>query len=309
MGRKEISVDAALEIFGAEVDDQMRPRAAVPVPARTSGPIASLPKQILAHHRACRRAQATAITHAIEAGELLHEAKHHTPPGKWLSWVKASFSAETGLTPRTAQTYMMLADRKEELNSILDAKRASQSVPATMAELTIRTAQRLLRGHEEPTRHVWYGPSAPCISIDLLRDSAARMNCALDVAVGQPDAGQRRVIVQAALDSVESTIDAAVIGHAEGNLDVAILLLPLDPISTWFGKTAGYPVVLLRNSVSFPKRARNPQSNTALRAGVLVLLADGALDQRLAALCATFGSVLVPYRASLTEERFDVEKT
>lgn len=52
----------------------------------------------------------SAVQHAIQAGELLTEAKAQVKHGEWLPWLGANFPAST----RTAQGYMRLAERAED---------------------------------------------------------------------------------------------------------------------------------------------------------------------------------------------------
>jgi len=64
-----------------------------------------------AAHRRCEEALSRAITHAIEAGDLLNEAKSRVKHGEWARWVERKFSGSL----RTAEAYMRLARKVRQL--------------------------------------------------------------------------------------------------------------------------------------------------------------------------------------------------
>ncbi|MBX3412606.1 MAG: hypothetical protein KF708_07955 [Pirellulales bacterium] len=254
-----------------------------------------LRERIIESHRACLRAQSEAFQHAIDAGESLLAARLQVRPGTWLAWLKDNFSIVSGLTARTAQTYILLAERKAELRALLDAKHGPEASPAALAELTIRSAQRLLRGNTPPRPRT-----------SILRDDSLQLSDILaafppedavpDVVIGIPDRSAQQVIVQATLDCVELCLDATVIRHSEGELVTAILLMPLQPTATWFTKVADYPLVLMRQLVRFPKRADGP-AESAIHPGMLILMADDATEPLLVKHCGKLGTPFGPYRS------------
>ena len=66
------------------------------------------------------RGQSTALAHAIQAGELLTQAKSQVDHGEWLPWLEKNFE----LTVWTAQAYMRLganAGRVSHLSSVREA--------------------------------------------------------------------------------------------------------------------------------------------------------------------------------------------
>jgi len=71
----------------------------------------SLAARINAEHRACEVAVASAVEHAIRAGEMLVEAKKHSGHGNWLPWLQENFEGSHD----TAQVYMRLARNREFL--------------------------------------------------------------------------------------------------------------------------------------------------------------------------------------------------
>jgi len=60
---------------------------------------------IVAEHQAAQRAWEDAVTHAIECGRLLLQAKESVGHGQWMKWLENHFPASV----RTAQNYMRLA--------------------------------------------------------------------------------------------------------------------------------------------------------------------------------------------------------
>jgi len=71
----------------------------------TSNRLPILAQEIREAHAAVLASARTTIERAVHVGKLLIEAKATVKHGEWLPWLK-----ETGLTPRTAQRYMRLAE-------------------------------------------------------------------------------------------------------------------------------------------------------------------------------------------------------
>jgi len=78
-----------------------------------------LAERINEEHRACETAVNSALTHAMNAGEMLSEAKASLPHGAFGSWLKENFAG----SDRTARAYMRVYSRREEL----EAKRQSSA--------------------------------------------------------------------------------------------------------------------------------------------------------------------------------------
>src|SRR5262249_46840075 len=95
-----------------------------------SNSLADLAARIRAEHEQVVVALARGIKHAINAGELLLEAKAQIKHGQWLSWL----SEHCAVSERTAQLYMRIAQRRAEL----EAKAQG------LADLTLEGAARLL---------------------------------------------------------------------------------------------------------------------------------------------------------------------
>lgn len=66
-----------------------------------------LAKRINEEHAKAEAAMRDGLSHAVEAGKLLIEAKTQHKHGGWLKWLKANFAS----TPRTAQGYIWLSSR------------------------------------------------------------------------------------------------------------------------------------------------------------------------------------------------------
>lgn len=104
-----------------------------------SSQLNQLATRIRIEHEAAFGAAREALAHAKRAGELLIAAKKQTKHGEWLPWLSANFN----FTPRTAQSYMTVASRWEEL----------QSKSETVSHLTFREALALLSPPREFQPH------------------------------------------------------------------------------------------------------------------------------------------------------------
>jgi hypothetical protein len=113
-----------------------------------SEPLADLATRIKAAHAAV----GTALKHALEAGNLLIEAKRLVRHGEWLSWVEEHCE----ISERTAQAYMQLVDKVghlfEDDGTADEDKRKAQRV----AGLSVRKA---LRAVSTPKRWVMSKPT------------------------------------------------------------------------------------------------------------------------------------------------------
>lgn len=79
----------------------------------TTSSLAQLAQEINGHHQQCEQALQTGLQHARQAGLLLVQAKAQIPHGGWLPWVQANCD----MTERSAQRYMMIANRWDELTA------------------------------------------------------------------------------------------------------------------------------------------------------------------------------------------------
>ncbi len=81
--------------------------------------LAPLVDRINAEHRACEEAANSALVHAMNAGEMLTEAKAALPHGSFGPWLKENFAG----SDRTARAYMRVYAHRGEL----EAKRQSSA--------------------------------------------------------------------------------------------------------------------------------------------------------------------------------------
>jgi hypothetical protein len=91
-----------------------------------SNSLTDLAARINAAHEAAAAALKSSVVHAMQAGELLLEAKDHVGHGGWLPWLKANFP----FSDRTARLYMQVARRRADVETKM----------ATVADLTVREA-------------------------------------------------------------------------------------------------------------------------------------------------------------------------
>lgn len=91
----------------------------------------SLADEINAQHRAVEAAVSSSLDHAIRAGELLIEAKSELPHGSWLAWLDENFEG----SERTAQVYMVLAKRRDEIDGEIRNAVADLGLRAAVASL------------------------------------------------------------------------------------------------------------------------------------------------------------------------------
>jgi hypothetical protein len=84
----------------------------------------TLAARINAEHRACETAVNAALEHALAAGDLLLEAKSKCPHGTWQGWLEENFDGSV----RTAQAYMRVAARRDEV----EAAKTQSSAPLSL---------------------------------------------------------------------------------------------------------------------------------------------------------------------------------
>ena len=92
----------------------------------------ALAERINAGHRAYLATTHRALKHAFDVGAALQEAKSGLPHGEWLPWLQVGCP---DISERTAQRYMRIARRREEL----------ESKSATVADMTLRAAEEQLK--------------------------------------------------------------------------------------------------------------------------------------------------------------------
>ena len=97
-------------------------------------------------HRACERAAASAVEHAIRCGEMLTETKSRLGHGEWLPWLEKNFEGSR----QTADVYRRLAANKELLNC---QRAGNLSIRAALAQIegTRETGAKLYATLVRPT--------------------------------------------------------------------------------------------------------------------------------------------------------------
>ena len=114
-----------------------------------SNSLTDLAFRIRAEHDAATIAVRRGLHHAMQAGDMLLEAKQQLKHGQWLSWLEQ----HCNIPDRTARLYMRLSKRRETL-------KANRQF---IADLTIQGAIRLLREvddlretHDRLTAKFWH---------------------------------------------------------------------------------------------------------------------------------------------------------
>ena len=111
-----------------------QPQPSKPTAKTTQASLSDIAKQIKAAHDDVVRLLHKTFTRAIEAGELLLEAKSLLDHGEWLPWVEANCE----INIRTAQVYMRIAKHREELGANAE----------NFSHLTVDAALQLLKREE-----------------------------------------------------------------------------------------------------------------------------------------------------------------
>jgi hypothetical protein len=102
-----------------------------------SNSLADLAARINTAHEAAAAALKSSVIHAMQAGDLLIEAKKQVGHGEWLPWLKANFA----FSDRTARLYMQVARSRADVEAKM----------ATVADLTLRDV--LAEPEPEPDDH------------------------------------------------------------------------------------------------------------------------------------------------------------
>ena len=108
--------------------------------------LGGLAERINAEHRACETAVNSALRHAMNAGEMLSEAKASLPHGYFGPWLRANFAG----SDRTARAYMRVHSRRDEL----DAKRQRSANLSLDGALRALSTPKLLGTDGKDTREV-----------------------------------------------------------------------------------------------------------------------------------------------------------
>ncbi len=113
-----------------------------------SNRLVHIAERINAEHQSYIGAMRRGIEHAINAGELLQEAKDKMGHGHWAGWLRKECPT---IQPRTARLYMQIAKGKAKVRAKM----------ATVADLTLQQAATLVSGCERRGANAddeWYTP-------------------------------------------------------------------------------------------------------------------------------------------------------
>jgi hypothetical protein len=94
-------------------------------------------ERINAEHHACEAAVNAALEHAMNAGDLLLEAKDKAPHGTWQGWLEGNFDGSI----RTAQAYMRVAARRAEVEAAKTQSSAPLSLDGALKALSAPKAE------------------------------------------------------------------------------------------------------------------------------------------------------------------------
>jgi Protein of unknown function (DUF3102) len=106
-----------------------------PAPMDPAVVLDDLARKIKLEHQEITKAKRSIVERAMQVGDWLKEAKVKAGHGNWLKWLGDNCQ---GISERTANVYMKLAEGREKLKC------------AVAADLTINEALRCLAGEQEP---------------------------------------------------------------------------------------------------------------------------------------------------------------
>lgn len=283
----------------------------------------NLKKRILHEHQACQAAMRASVIHAITAGRDLNAAKLYVDYGSWQRWLAENFSRESGLSERTANRYMQLANQVPQLLATLrseDPSRVSAdcSPEEMLANISLRHALRLISEPTTSTTLTTTGTS-PTIDKGTLAagadqswlDSIAQLLNPLDLVVSDRlvheftpatrvvniDAVTRNVRLlrgNAYLDLAAPKLSTkllqeVVLAHGVGKLGEVLLHLRAVTFATACPRLAGFSHAYLAPS-NTQSRGESPS--------VLIHLAKPARGDALGEVLSLAAPVFVPWRAA-----------
>jgi len=150
---------------------------AIPVHVRRTNDLTKLAAAIQAEVKGAFDSFRTGLLHAKRAGELLVEAHAICCHGEWLPWLKANCG---GISDRTAQVYIQIADRWSEL----------EAKPERVTDLSINQARRLLS--QPSSMAVGNGPLQPMSASGAMPPKPPVNHDATASAGAAPDGDGRR---------------------------------------------------------------------------------------------------------------------
>jgi ParB family chromosome partitioning protein len=209
--------------------------------------IAGLAARIRAEHEAAQSALRSAVSHAVEAGKLLMEAKKSVPYGGWEAWVRDS----CGFSERTAQGYMRLArlapeeaqrvallSLRDALKALADPRGSGGSAPLRWSgEVEWHTPAQII----EAAREVMGGridlDPASCETANETVE-AARIYTIQDDGLAQPWHGRVFLNPPYADKLIGPFVTKLLAEIRSGNVPEAVLLTHARTDTAWFHEAA-----------------------------------------------------------------------
>jgi hypothetical protein len=113
----------------------------------TPDALKELASKINAAHQQSVKHAAKANERAVEAGELLLQAKSRVQHGEWQPWLKKNIT----VSRRHAQRYMLLAEHRDELDRLNPGWMQEWSLGKALSRLTKKTADQEPEDEDRPT--------------------------------------------------------------------------------------------------------------------------------------------------------------
>jgi hypothetical protein len=118
-----------------------KPNGKQPVAVKSGGTLTDLAERIKAARQQAEESFRAGMTHAVEVGRLLIEAKDQLEHGEWLPWLKD----HCDLTERLAQKYMRVAREVDRLGTANTPR---------VADLSFRQALQVFTKNGQTARQV-----------------------------------------------------------------------------------------------------------------------------------------------------------
>jgi hypothetical protein len=128
--------------------------------------LAELADRIRVEHQAVSTALKESLRHAIEAGELLIEAKKQVGHGQWLPWLQE----RCAISERTAQLYMRVAKNRKEIE---------EQIRNGIADLSLNEAAALLMLSSEVKKLLDFDKSCGDLSAEEIIQTALDQRVAI----------------------------------------------------------------------------------------------------------------------------------
>jgi phage N-6-adenine-methyltransferase len=204
-------------------------------------PAAGLATRIRAEHEAAQSAMRSAVSHAVEAGKLLMEAKRTVGHGGWEAWVRDS----CGFSERTAQGYMRLArldPEKAQRVALLSLREALKALASRCEALPYTGNTEWYTPPEivEAAREVMGGIDCDPASSDVAQETVRATEYFTAETDGLAQEWRGKVFCNPpyAAGKIDKFVAKMVAQHEAGNVDEGILLVHAKTDTSWFHQAA-----------------------------------------------------------------------